>query len=174
MGKRKVGRPSEYKPEYCELATNYAYLGATDDKMSEYFEVSKQTFNAWKNEHPEFLDSIRAGRHEADAQVVKSLYQRAKGYTVNEITLSDVKAEDEALLISPTGELSEETKVMRKVTITVKHILPDPTAIRFWLMNRRPQEWRDKKEIDATLSGAIAFVYQEAKGNDPLPDGEPK
>jgi len=35
----------------------------------------------------------------------------------------------------------------------VEHVPPDVSAIRLWLMNRRPEHWRDKQEvkIDAFL-----------------------
>ena len=31
-----------------------------------------------------------------------------------------------------------------------KQVAPDTTAQIFWLKNRKPQEWRDKKETEVT------------------------
>ena len=31
-----------------------------------------------------------------------------------------------------------------------KHVLPDTTAQIFWLKNRKPNEWRDKKQTELT------------------------
>ena len=31
-----------------------------------------------------------------------------------------------------------------------KQVSPDTTAQIFWLKNRKPQEWRDKKETEVT------------------------
>ncbi|MDL5066676.1 helix-turn-helix domain-containing protein, partial [Clostridioides difficile] len=41
-----------------------------------------------------------------------------------------------------TYEEGQETK---RVT---KHVVPDTTAQIFWLKNRKPAEWRDKRDIE--------------------------
>ena len=66
---------SKYKPEYAEIAAKLCQkLAATDRQLADYFEVSYQTLNTWKAEHPEFLDSLRQNKEIADENVVKSLY----------------------------------------------------------------------------------------------------
>ena len=55
----KVGRPSRYLTAYAQLAYNYCLLGATDKEMAEFFGVSEQTLNTWKQRHPEFLESLK-------------------------------------------------------------------------------------------------------------------
>lgn len=72
-----AGRPTDFKPEYCELATNYCLLGATDSELADFLEISESTLNLWKQQHSEFSESIKAGKDKADSQVAKSLYQRA-------------------------------------------------------------------------------------------------
>lgn len=74
------GRPTDFKTEFIELAYNYTLLGATDEKLAEYFNVTKTTINNWKHSQPEFLDSIRRGKDLADIEVVNSLLGKAKGY----------------------------------------------------------------------------------------------
>jgi len=34
------------------------------------------------------------------------------------------------------------------IKVTTKHIVPDTTAMIFWLKNRRPEEWREQKHVD--------------------------
>lgn len=53
------------------------------------------------------------------------------------------------LVEESTGEL-EELVVTKEVT---KEVQPDVTAQIFWLKNRKPEEWRDKREVG--LSGKI-------------------
>src|SRR5690606_9591061 len=79
--KSKGGRPTDYRPEYCELARNYCLLGAKDTELAVFFGVSESTLNLWKKEHPEFSESIKEGKEEADARVAQSLYHRATGYS---------------------------------------------------------------------------------------------
>ena len=63
-----AGRPSQYKAEYCEQAYKLCLLGATDVQLADFFGVSEQTLNTWKQKHPKFLESLRAGKDEADAE----------------------------------------------------------------------------------------------------------
>ena len=75
-----AGRPSLYQPKFAEQAFKLCLLGATDKEMADFFEVDVSTINKWKLDHPEFSESIRAGKMDADANVAKSLYKRAIGY----------------------------------------------------------------------------------------------
>jgi hypothetical protein len=126
-----AGRPTKYKPEYCELGFNYSLLGATDKEMAALFEVDEATINRWKIEYPEFCESLKRGKEEADAKVAKKLYHRALGYEHPEDKIFNDSGEP---LIVPT----------------IKHYPPDPTAAIFWLKNRQPQKWRDRKEHELT------------------------
>lgn len=124
-----VGRPTLYKPEYCELATNYCLLGATDAQLAGYFKVDVSTLDLWKKAHPEFIESIEAGRDKADALIAKALYHRAKGYS---------HEEDDIRVVS--GQI--------EITPTVKHYPPDTAAASLWLRNRQMHRWKDKVEVD--------------------------
>ncbi|MDB5975166.1 MAG: terminase [Nevskia sp.] len=130
-----VGRPSSYRAEYVEQAYKLCLLlGATDEKLAEFFGVSKPTVLAWKEEFPEFLAAIREGKDISDANVARSLYQRAIGYS---------HAEDDIRTVSgPAGTGSEIV-----ITPTVKHYPPDTQAASLWLRNRQPAVWRDKVEL---------------------------
>lgn len=128
--KNKVGRPTKYKDEYCELAFNYCLLGATDEDLARFFDVDESTINRWKIEHDEFCESIKKGKDEADALVARSLYQRAIGYQY----------------LEKKRESSDQGGV--KDSVTTKEVVPDTTAQIFWLKNRQPKLWRDKQEVD--------------------------
>ena len=80
----KGGRPSSYKEDYVRQAKELAILGLTDEEMAKVFDVSKQTLNAWKQAHPEFLDSLKEGKPLADARVANALYNKAIGYEKND------------------------------------------------------------------------------------------
>ena len=124
-----MARPTKYKAEYCELATNYCLLGATDSQLAEFFEVSESTINEWKKEHPEFSESIKKGKEVADSEVANSLFQRAKGYS-----------HPEDKIFNDSGK--------PLIVATTKHYPPDATSAIFWLKNRRKEEWRDKTETE--------------------------
>lgn len=136
--KRGKGRPDKYKSEYNVQVLKLCVLGATDVEIANFFEVAESTINLWKKKYPDFSESIKKGKMEADANVASSLYQRATGYKTKTQKAFKVRT-------TRNGEgSSEDVKV---VTVEEAHA-PDTTAIIFWLKNRRPGEWADKKQIE--------------------------
>lgn len=127
MSEVKQGRPSKYKEEYAEQARKLCLLGATDAKLADFFEVDEATINRWKHDFPEFCKSLKAGKMQADAEIAESLFNRARGYVAPDL---DIKMYE--------GEIIE--------TPYMKHYPPDATSMIFWLKNRQPDLWREKRE----------------------------
>ena len=123
-----AGAPTAFRDEYCELATNYCLLGATDAQLAEFFDVSETTINNWKIAHPEFLVSVKAGKDVADAKVANALYHRSIGYSHEDVHISNYQ-----------GEITE--------TPITKHYPPESKAITFWLTNRQRKLWSERKEV---------------------------
>lgn len=137
----EVGRPSKYKAEYAEQAAKLCKLGATDMQLADFFKVALSTINLWKLEHPKFSESLRIGKEEADEQVKRALFQRAVGYSHPE---DDIRAVN--------GEI--------KITSTVKHYPPDTPALKLWLINRCPEEFRQNPEGDGPTAD-LADAFRE-------------
>jgi len=78
--------------------------------------------------------------------VARSLYQRAIGYSHEDV---DIRVVDKEIV---------KTKI-------VKHYPPDVTAASLWLRNRRPDLWRDKQDIEVSGKGGgpvtMKVVYDE-------------
>lgn len=136
----KGGRPTDYRAEYAEKAYKLCLLGMTDKELADFFEVSEQTINAWKEKHPKFLESLKAGKDDADAKVADRLYQRAMGYTHPEEKI-----------------FQYEGGVVR--TETLKHYPPDTAAAIFWLKNRNKSKWRERVEHTGPDGGAIPVQF---------------
>ena len=51
VGKKKLGRPTDYKPEYAEQAAKLCALGATDNDLADFFGVSEQTIYTWRKKY---------------------------------------------------------------------------------------------------------------------------
>ena len=49
-----AGRPTAYRPEFCELAHNYCLLGATNPELAGFFDVAPRTIDNWIASHPAF------------------------------------------------------------------------------------------------------------------------
>ena len=136
-----AGRPSEYDPKKTpEQAKKMCLLGATDKELADFFEVSETTINNWKNQHPEFLESINEGKEIADCQVAKSLYQRALGYEHPDTHVSNYQG---------------------KITLTelTKYYPPETTAAIFWLKNRQSGKWRDRREVTGAGGKPIEMAW---------------
>ncbi|MDR1348903.1 MAG: helix-turn-helix domain-containing protein [Prevotellaceae bacterium] len=121
------GRPTDYKPEYAEQVFKLCLLGATDKAIADFFSISEKTLNTWKKKNLDFLQSIKRGKNEADANISAALYSRAKGF---------VKKDCEKVF-QFKGNI-----VRAKVA---EYFAPDTSAIIFWLKNRQPKLWRDKQ-----------------------------
>lgn len=60
-------RPTDYRPEYCDLVIEQGKLGKSVTQMAVACGVVKQTLFNWAAEHPEFLDAFtRAKQHSLD------------------------------------------------------------------------------------------------------------
>lgn len=132
--KKKRGRKSEYRIEYADQALKLCLLGATDKELSEFFSVSEQTLNKWKKDYPEFLESLKKGKNIADANVASRLYNRAIEYNCKATKFA-----------TSNGKITDSKEF-------IEHYPPDTTAAIFWLKNRQPEKWRDKKEVDANVN----------------------
>lgn len=147
MNDKSNGRPTAYRPEYDDLAYNYCLLGAKDTQLADFFGVTEQTINNWKKDHPSFFESLKKGKVQADAEVANALFNRAKGYSVTE------EREEETV----GGEGGGSFKKVKQV----KHIAGDTTAQIFWLKNRQPEMWRDKREVDTVDDTPIGKIQIE-------------
>jgi DNA-binding XRE family transcriptional regulator len=137
---RPEGRPSSYRKQYNTIVFGFALAGYTEKEMAGHFGVSEQTFNAWKNKHPKFLESLKAGKAPANGQTVNSIFKMANGYE----------------------RIEEEVRTDADGNPTVIHVKkyypPVPTAAIFFAKNRMPDKWRDKHEQVLTdPNGAGAF-----------------
>lgn len=125
----------EYVFPKLALIEGWARNGLTIEQISHNLGISKVTFYKHMEEHPELSERLKKGKEVIDLEVENALLKRALGYKYTETTKEPVKDDY-------TGEV--ELKTTKEVT---KEIAPDTTAQIFWLKNRKPADWRDKKEV---------------------------
>lgn len=116
----------------------WARDGLTDKQISHNIGITEQTLNIWKRSYPSFFESLKKGKEVVDIEVENALLKRALGYEYTE---------------TKTEEYIVEGVPVKRVTKTVKEVVPDTTAQIFWLKNRRPGQWRDKHDME--LSGEV-------------------
>lgn len=76
----KIGRPSKFDGINLEQVKKLVHRGWTDLQMAEFFEVDETTWHRWKGKHPEFCQSLKDWKVEADSEVERSLFEKAKGF----------------------------------------------------------------------------------------------
>jgi diadenosine tetraphosphatase ApaH/serine/threonine PP2A family protein phosphatase len=137
----REGRPTKYHPQFAEMAKRLCMLfkDCTDKRLAEIFGVCEKTLNNWKQNHPEFLQSLKAGKIEADAHVVASLHARAVGMQVVKTHFS--QHEGRVTAIEYLEEIPPETK-----------------AISLWLRNRQGQDWKEVFGHTDGQGGAFSIV----------------
>jgi len=144
------GRPSIKDDLDIEMIKKMYLLGLTDKQVAEIIGVTEQTINNWKAKDQRFFESIKESKLEADKRVVESLYKRAIGYKYDEITYEKSKTGGLGIKLEE-GDITEVKHTpTSKTKIVTKEVVADITACIFWLKNRQPESWRDKREVQTS------------------------
>ena len=117
------------EPEGLLKLEGWARDGLVDEQIAQNIGIVASTLYEWKKQYPEISEALKKGKEVVDRQVENALLKRALGYKYEEIK-------------------TEETEEGKKVTVTTKEVVPDTTAQIFWLKNRKPEQWRDKQQIE--------------------------
>lgn len=130
-----------------ERAYELCKAGAINTQLADKLGVHLDTIHEWRKVHEEFRNAIKRGKAEADANVQRSLYERAMGYSHRAVKIFCTKS----------GEIVEHEYIER--------FPPDTTAMIFWLKNRQPEEWQDvnKTELSGTITHAVDAPPQETR-----------
>lgn len=145
------------------LIEGWARDGLTEEQIAHNMGVSYTCLRKWKKEHKQIAAALKKNKAVADRIVENSLFKRANGFEYTETT-------EERILNPQTGQF--EMVVTKKVN---KVVLPDTTAQIFWLKNRKPDVWRDKREVDSTealdkLDGILTNIRDVAKRQQNIAD----
>ena len=129
-------------PDGLLLLEAYARDGLTDEQIAKNLDITPSTLYEWKRRYSEISEALKKGKEVVDIEVENALLKRALGYSYEEKKV----------------EVSEEGT---KVTKTINEVVPDTTAQIFWLKNRRPEQWRDKQDIEHSGAVNVRKVYDE-------------
>lgn len=118
----------------------WARDGLTLDQIAGNLRISKTTLIKYRGEHNELMNALKSGKEESDTAVVNALFRSAIGFSYTEE------------MITPQGRVVEVHKFQA----------PSTTAQIFWLKNRRPEQWRDKREVEHGGTISLADVLLRA------------
>lgn len=152
----------------------WARDGLTDEQISENMGIAPKTLYRWKDNYSQICQALKKGKEVVDRQVENALFKRAIGYEYTERTAKVVDRDKDVVeserrefenrykLDHPEADLQEVKDAAIKAVPTRerivflevdKQVAPDTGAAAFWLKNRKPEIWRDKKETE--LSGLV-------------------
>lgn len=140
--KNKGGRPTKYEESFNDLIYKLCLLGLTDTELALFLEIAESTLNEWKLKYPKFSESIKKGKEIADAEVVFSLYETAKGYTYDD---TDIRVIEGQVVQTPIK----------------KHQPGNPTAQIYWLNNRRKTHFKARQSEDAAPTVVITTTVSK-------------
>ncbi|KQL21983.1 transposase [Cytobacillus solani] len=167
------------EPEGLLLIEGWSRDGLTDEQISHNMGINPATFYRWKDKYCEICEALKKGKEIVDRQVENALLKRALGYEYKEKKYGQVEMSAEEYyalkkvtvnrfkMENPEATMEEiqlvELQVSKYKSVLVeektKEVIPDTTAQIFWLKNRKPNEWRDKQEINH--SGGMNNTYIE-------------
>ena len=126
---------------------SWARDGLTDEQIASNMGITRKTLAEWKTKYSDICDTLKRGKAVVDIQVENALLKRALGYSYDEVTRERVLDYDPSTG-QVVGSHMEITKTVKK------EVQGDTTAQIFWLKNRRPEQWRDKRDV--SVEGEIS------------------
>lgn len=156
MSDKKAGRRGKYEEwlykDNLLKVQGWARDGLSNDQIAHNIGITAKTLCEWQNRFSEFRNAIKKGKEVVDREVENAMLKRALGYEYDEVTQEPVTDKD-------TG-ITE----MRVTKVVTKQIVPDVTAQIFWLKNRKPEEFRDKRDVELSGSVDLGAIIEKARG----------
>lgn len=125
----------------------WARDGLTDEQIASNMGISRSTLNVWKDKFSDISDTLKKGKEIVDREVENALLKRALGYEYVET------------------KTKTEGGFVTEITTTTKQVVPDVTAQIFWLKNRKPETWKDKRDDEERSTEGVTII-----NNIPRPD----
>lgn len=135
------------------LLRAWARDGLTDDQIADNIGIARSTLSEWKNRFPDISDALKKGKEVVDIQVENALLQKALGIT--KTVKKPIKVKE---VIYDNGKRARETESIEYADEEI-YIPPDTTALIFWLKNRKPDVWRDKRDV--SLDGSMNMKLED-------------
>ena len=114
--------------------------------------IGYSTFREWLGKFPALATALKEGKEPVDIQVENALLKSALGYTITLKKPIKVRTRKQ---LKDRGTIEEEHIEYAEEEV---HIPPQTTAQIFWLKNRKPQMWRDKRETEVETKEPVKVI----------------
>lgn len=146
---RGNGTPLKYEEGYVERCRVICELGASNKQLADALGISTSTLYDWQCTYPDFARAMKVGKDLPDELVVRGLFHRARGYqqVVEKVFCS------EGVIVRAT---------------VIEEVAADPRSAEYWLNNRRPGEWKDKRFTEHSGGVTLSSLIEQSD-NGPYP-----
>lgn len=113
--RRPVGRPTKYKPEYCQMVVDHMAEGASLTSFAAEIDVARSTINEWIDANPDFSEAVKRAKAKCAAWWERVGRNGAQGGDVNptlvifglkNMAADDWRDKQELAHTSPDGSMS--------------------------------------------------------------------
>lgn len=122
----KAGQPTKYDTGLIPIVKALVERGLINREIADTLGIDEKTLYNWKREHEEFALALKRSKELIDEQVEASLIMKANGYE---------------------RKVQKATASGRVVTVT-EYFPPDVSAQKFWLERRKPELYREQKDVN--------------------------
>lgn len=155
MNEKSADTKKQPKSKWDEIQKRLLYIkclkikGYKEKDIAEKLGICPATLKRYKKLYPEMEEALSFDKYMADAMVEAALLKLATGYVVK--VNKSIKLKDSHY--DENGKKVEKEKLESYVDEV--HIAPNLSAQTFWLKNRCPESWDDKKQTEETDGGIV-------------------
>ena len=162
-GKKKKTAPGK-KDKYhrfvgpkLKLILCWKRMGWTDEEVAKKLGIAYSTFKIYKGKYEALSAVLRAGADEANAEVENALFEKACG--MKAVVKKPVKVRETVF------ENGKKVKEIERIEYAEEEVFvpPDVTADMFYLKNRVPDRWGERKDTwdDERMTGIVLLPTAE-------------
>lgn len=142
-------RKSKYTPARVRAIIEAKANGDTNEVAAIKGGISESQFYDWLRTKPEFSEAVKKAEREYERWEMQDLLKDARKSLK---TLINGEVFEERQTEFEQNPRDPNKPRIRKQIIRTKRILPNPTAVIFTLVNRDPENWKNKQDTDVALN----------------------
>lgn len=145
----------------------WARDGLTDEQIATKIGINRTTLYKWIDRFSDIGNALKQGKEPVDINVEDSMVKLALGHYVTVKKPMKIRTEKRLKKKDKDGREYETGVIVEEHIEYVDeqvYIPPNVTAQIFWLKNRKPEQWKDKREqVVSTKDGVLADLISGLK-----------
>lgn len=136
----------------------WARDGYSNAELAQKMGIAEGTLYEWLKTYPEIKEALSRGKEPYDIEVENKMHDLCLGYVVplkKPFKLRKVEYDPD------TGKKVREYDVI-ETAIEEEYVPPNVIAQKYWLSNRKPESWREKREEKIDIDGPETGVLMLA------------